>query len=97
MAAEAFVFPDDRPTEFDFLLLGLTLKPEPPSQVVPRNTATGIRIDLAFSDVDADASAWASRFGIPYLGEASGGPTAGAPVPSLAEVTSSEEREVAVE
>ncbi|MGH9391087.1 MAG: hypothetical protein ACRD1Z_15845, partial [Vicinamibacteria bacterium] len=39
------------------LLLGLTVKPDPPSQVVPRNTATGIRIELAFSDVNADASA----------------------------------------
>jgi hypothetical protein len=50
-------FSDDRLTEFDFLLLGLTVKPDPPSQVVPRNTATGIRIELGFSDVNADASA----------------------------------------
>ena len=55
-ATEASLFPDDRLTEFDFLLLGLTVKPEPPSQVVPRNTATGIRIELAFTDVNADAS-----------------------------------------
>ncbi len=58
-AAGASPFPpllDDRLTEFDFLLLGLTVKPEPPSQVVPRNTATGIRIELSFSDVEADAA-----------------------------------------
>ncbi|HXV64643.1 MAG TPA: carboxypeptidase-like regulatory domain-containing protein, partial [Vicinamibacteria bacterium] len=41
---------DEKLTEFDFLLLGLTVTPEPPSQVVPRHTATGVRIKVAFSN-----------------------------------------------
>ena len=53
--AEALPGPGDKLTEFDYLLLGLTLRAEPPTQVVPRNTATGIRIELAFSNLNADA------------------------------------------
>ncbi len=40
---------DDPLTEFDFLLLGLNVHPEPEVQVVPRNTATGINISMSFS------------------------------------------------
>ena len=40
-------------TEFDFLLLGLRVRPEPELQTVPRNTASGlfVRIDLSPSTV----------------------------------------------
>ncbi|HEX9723702.1 MAG TPA: hypothetical protein VGC53_05415, partial [Vicinamibacteria bacterium] len=47
---------DDKLSEFDFLLLGLTIRPEPEVQVVPRNTPTGISIVLGFSDSSAEAS-----------------------------------------
>ena len=53
--AEALPGPGDKLTEFDYLLLGLSLRADPPTQVVPRNTATGIRIELAFSNLNADA------------------------------------------
>jgi hypothetical protein len=48
--------PDDKLSQFDFLLLGLSLRPEPDFQVIPRNTQTGVRIVLGFSDSSADAS-----------------------------------------
>jgi hypothetical protein len=56
-AGESSTATEETLAEFDFVLLGLTVEPDPPSQVVPRNTATGIRIELAFSDVNADAAA----------------------------------------
>ncbi len=54
--AEAGPGPADKLTEFDYLLLGLSLRADPPTQVVPRNTATGIRVELAFSSQNADAA-----------------------------------------
>ena len=47
----------DTLTEFDYLLLGLSLRPEPEVQVVPKNVATGIHIELSFSQTNADANA----------------------------------------
>ncbi len=47
---------DEHLTEFDFLLLGLRIRPEPEAQVVPRNTATGINIAVSFSGSGAAPS-----------------------------------------
>ncbi|MFQ5791241.1 MAG: hypothetical protein ACE5JI_12290, partial [Acidobacteriota bacterium] len=47
---------NDKLTEFDFLLLGLTVRPEPEFQVVPRNTATGIRVELSFATAGVAAA-----------------------------------------
>ena len=52
-AAEAR--PDDRLTEFDFLLVGLSPRPDPEIQTVPRNTPTGLRVALGADGVDESA------------------------------------------
>lgn len=56
MAPGAAAAPEDKLSEFDFLLLGLSLRPEPDFQVVPRNTPTGIQIVLGFSGSGADTT-----------------------------------------
>ena len=48
--------PEDKLSEFDFLLLGLSVRPEPEVQVVPINTPTGVQIAIGFADSSADAS-----------------------------------------
>ena len=48
--------PEDKLSEFDFLLLGLSVRPEPEVQVVPINTPTGVQIAVGFADSSADAS-----------------------------------------
>ena len=37
-------------SEFDFILLGLSVRPEPELQVVPRNTATGLHVVVDFQN-----------------------------------------------
>ena len=45
---------DDGLTSFDLHLLGLSARPEPESQIVPRNTPTGLNIALDFGGSSAD-------------------------------------------
>jgi hypothetical protein len=40
-------------SEFDFLLLGLEVRPEPELQTVPRNTPTGLRVVVDFASAEA--------------------------------------------
>ena len=47
--------PDDKLSEFDFLLVGLSPHPDPEFQTVPRNTPTGLRVVLSVAGVDESA------------------------------------------
>ena len=48
---------DDGLTSFELRLLGLSARPEPEAQVVPRNTPTGIHVALDFGGSSASADA----------------------------------------